>query len=248
MKVKVPRASKNNKSNNGFAPPPIPFERPPVKVLEKDQYLTLKLKSVPSRANSAEYMLNVPYFQSGTAQQWLKLCQNLDRGFVGQNLTSGPNQFSMARRLLAGDSLSHFDKKAATLKDEAGNPEESVDNFKLTMRAATETILGKKALLTQKQYMRHILCKPKEVSTRVYCARFAELNKYLESFPPYKGSTQCLPPDEVLEHLEFAIPNSWQNQMVLQGFNTLEHTPEEFVDFCERLEVSKEIYDSIHMR
>ena len=48
MKVNVPR--KNNKSNNGFAPPPIPLERPSFKELEKDQYLALKLKSDPNRA------------------------------------------------------------------------------------------------------------------------------------------------------------------------------------------------------
>ena len=92
--------------------------------------------------------------------------------------------------------------------------------------------------------MRHILCKPKDVTTMVYCARFAELNNYLESFPPHNGRDQCLPDDEVLEHLEFAIPNSWQKQMIMQGFNTLEHTMEDFVGFCERLEFSEDIYDS----
>ena len=30
--------------------------------------------------------------------------------------------------------------------------------------------------------------------------------------------------------------------MVLQGFNTLEHTTEEFVEFCEQLEFSKDFY------
>ena len=67
MKVNFPR--KNSKNNNGFAPPPIPLERPAVKELEKDQYLALKLKSVPGRATSGEYTLNVPYFQSGTAEE-----------------------------------------------------------------------------------------------------------------------------------------------------------------------------------
>ena len=212
-----------------------------MKELAKDQYLALKLKSVPGQATSAEYTLNVPYFQSGTPEEWLKFLQNLDRVFVGQNLTTGPNKFSMARRLLAGDSLSHFDRKAETLVDADNNVVESEANFKLAIRAVTETILNKKALLTQKRYMRRILRKPKTMTIRMYCARFAELNKYLESFPPY-NENQNLPDDEVLEHFEFAIPNSWQKQMVLQGFNTLEHTTEEFVEFCERLEFSKDFY------
>ena len=80
----------------------------------------------------------------------------------------------------------------------------------------------------------------------MYCARFAELNKYLESFSPYAGASQCLPQDEVLEHLEFAIPNSWQKQMVMQWFVTLEHTIQEFVEFCECMEFGEEVYDSSH--
>ena len=82
------------------------------------------------------------------------------------------------------------------------------------------------------------------MNIRMYCARFAELNKYLESFPPYAGASQCLPQDEVLERLEFAIPNSWQKQMVLQGLNTLDHTVEEFLEFCEQMEFGEEVYDS----
>ena len=80
----------------------------------------------------------------------------------------------------------------------------------------------------------------------MYCARFAELNKYLESFPPYAGATQCLPQDEVLEHLEFAIPNSWQKQMVMQGFVTMEHSIQDFLEFCECMEFGEEVYDSSH--
>ena len=107
--------------------------------------------------------------------------------------------------------------------------------------------MGKKALLTQKWYMRRILRKPKDISIRKYVARFSELNKYLESFPPYQGSTQCLPPDKVLEHLEFAVPNLWQKQMVLHGFNALENSLIGFVEFCERIETSEEIYGSTHL-
>ena len=60
MKINVPH--KNNKSNNGFAPPPIPLEWPEAKELEKDQYLALKLRSVSGKATSEECTLNVPYF------------------------------------------------------------------------------------------------------------------------------------------------------------------------------------------
>ena len=180
MKVKFAKNSFNRMSDTGFAPPPIPFERAAVKDMEKDQYLSLKLKSIPGRTTSSEYTLNVRYFQSGTAEEWIKFTQNLNHVFVGQSLSTRPNKFSMTRRLLVGDSLSHFDKKASTLLDDEGNPDESLENYKLTMRVVTETIFNKKALLTQKRYMRRILRKPKDISTSAYCTGLSELNKYLE--------------------------------------------------------------------
>ena len=121
MKVKVQRRS-YKESNDGFVPPPIPFERPEARELEKDQYLALKLKSVAGSASSLEYTLNVPYFQSGTAEEWIKFLQNLERVFVGQDLQNGPNKFSMTRRLLAGSSLSSFDAHAASLEKTEGVP------------------------------------------------------------------------------------------------------------------------------
>ena len=84
MKVKSPR--RNSNTNNGFAPPPIPLERPAAKELGKDQYLALKLKSVPGRATSGEYTLNVPYFKTGETEEWFKFLQNLDNVFTQQNV------------------------------------------------------------------------------------------------------------------------------------------------------------------
>ena len=49
-----------------------------------------------------------------------------------------------------------------------------------------------------------------------------------------------------MEHAEFAIPNSWQQQMVLHGFNAVENTMEDFIEFCERLEFSEGVYNSTH--
>ena len=100
MKVTIPKCSKKNPP--GFVPPPIPLERPEPKELEKDDYVTLKLKTVPRSSTSAEYSLNMLYFCNGTPEEWLKFLTNLKRVFNGQNLTTGPHKFSMARRLLVG--------------------------------------------------------------------------------------------------------------------------------------------------
>ena len=253
MKVSIPKRA-TNKNPPGFVPPPIPLDRPEPKDLEKDDYVTLKLKTVPRSTTSAEYSLNVPYFRSGTPEEWLKFLSNLTRALNGQNLTTASHMYSMARRLLVGESLAHFEKKAESFvtvddKDPANPVEarnETAKNFKECLQAVTMTVFPKKALMTQKRYMRRILRKPKNMKIRDYCARYSEINKYLEAFPPFKGRDQMISDEEVLEHLEFAVPNSWQKQMVLQGFNTLERSVDDFIEFCERLEFSEQVYDSSH--
>ena len=95
-----------------------------------------------------------------------------------------------------------------------------------------------KALNTQKGYMKKILRKPKDMRIRDFLARFKELNKYLEEFPPYNAN-QELPEDEIILTLESAIPSKWQQQMVLQGFEVVDKTIQEFIEFCERLEFSE---------
>ena len=105
-------------------------------------------------------------------------------------MTTGPHKFSMARRLLVGESLSHFEKKAESFVETTEGVEncnETIENFEQCLQAVTMTVFPKKALTTHKRYMRRIMRKPKEMKTRDYCAWHSEINKYLEEFPPFKG-------------------------------------------------------------
>ena len=96
--------------------------------------------------------------------------------------------------------------------------------------------------------MRRVIRKPVDMKIHQYFARFLELNSYLKRFPPFIGDKNMLPNDEILEHAEFSIPNSWQQQMVLHNFNAASCTLDQFTDFCERLEVSESLYNSTHKK
>ena len=230
MKVAIPKI-KNNKRKTGFPPPPIPLERSAYKDLQKDDYLTMKLRSIPNKSNSPVYELNVPYYKDGTPEEWLKFLVNLKKIIIGQDLTTGVTQFAMARRFLMGDTLAQFNKKSEELKEEAikdaaegttisTSSIETPDNLKKCLEAVTKTVLPLKALQTQKRYMRRMLRKPQGMKIRDYFGRYLELNNYLDMFPPFKEN-QKMPIDEILEHAEFVIPSLWQRQFVLQGFNAV---------------------------
>ena len=53
---------------------------------------------------------------------------------------------------------------------------------------------------------------------------------------PIGTAPTALPTDELLDLLEFGIPLKWQQQMYLQGFEPINRTVNEFVEFCTQLE------------
>jgi hypothetical protein len=80
--------------------------------------------------------------------------------------------------------------------------------------------------------MRRYLRKPRDKTAREFAACISELNQYLKQFPPFENN-QELDEVEIINILKFGIPHTWQNNMVLQGFDPIESTLVELVDFCE---------------
>ena len=69
-------------------------------------------------------------------------------------------------------------------------------------------------------------------------ARLTEINGFLARFPPF-GDDQSLPDEEIMDIAEYATPSTWQKAMIMHGFDPLDSTVSEFVEFCERLEFSE---------
>jgi hypothetical protein len=225
-----PANGQTSKSNGKqtFLLPAISLDRPTVAEYQKHECLTFKLRSTPGDTTSAEYQLTVPFFSSGTPEEVLLFARNLRKVIKGQNVTSGPNQYALARRLLQGDALSAFNNA----------PEEqtkTVANFGLCLQAVVRHIFPRSALSVQKHYMRRFMRKPRGMKIRDYVARVVEINHYLNEFPPF-GETHKLAADEVLDLLEYGVPTPWQKTMVMHGFVPMDHTTAEFVEFCERIE------------
>ena len=232
MKVSITGNNGTNSNGKRFVAPPIPLARPVTPELKKNEYLVMKLRSDPTDPASQTYDLTIKYFSTGTPEEWLIFRRDVSRVLVGQNITTGPAQYAMIRWLIVGDTLAVFN--AAATKRGA----ESTDNFKLCLRDVTTHVFPQRALNRQKRYMRRYMRKQVGMSTREFAARLAELNAYLADFPPFEND-QGLAQDEIIDILEFGVPNAWQRNMVLQGFDPMLHTPSEFVEFCERHEFTE---------
>ena len=129
-------------------------------------------------------------------------------------MTTGPQQYACLRRLLEGNALTVFDLKAAELGAQ------TVSHLQDILRALRREVFPEDALQQQKRFMRRSLHKPRNMTIRAYVNRVLELNDQLENFPGLNSNDNGtkLPEDEVLDLLEFGLPETWQNFMLLQKF------------------------------
>ena len=214
--------------------PPIPLERAESRSLTKGEYLAYKLRNDPADDSSPTYELTVPYFGTGTCEEWIKFRANVDKVLQGQHVTTGPAKFLVARRLLTGDALSVFN---AAL-DELGTTETN-NSYELCMDALARHVFPKRASQLQKRYMRRFVRKPAGMTTKQFAARLQELNAYLPKFPtamPGQAAVGKLDDDEVVDIMEFGVPRSWQRKMVEHDFDVMTASIHDFVDFCDRME------------
>jgi hypothetical protein len=95
--------------------PPIPLEQPEWMKLEDNNYMSFKLRAAPTDPDSQLYFLSVPYYTTGTPEQWILLFRkNLDKVLIPQNITTGPPTYAMTRHILEGASLAKFEESTTT--------------------------------------------------------------------------------------------------------------------------------------
>ncbi len=265
MKLKLPTFD-SSKFPGLLTPPAIPLQREPMKtqnVQDKRNYVTLKLRTNPTVASSPTYDRTVKYFETGTPEEWLFFNRDLKEVSTGQNVRNAAGKFALARMLLQGDALAIFENQVLEArkkieKEQAQNQDndeavldlefevedalvETEETFTRALQAVGTNIFPQGALRVQKRYMRKFMKKPKKLTIRQFATRTRELNGYLDLFPPYNCG-QSLPEDELIDIFEAAIPPKWQKVMMRNNWDPADHSLHEFVEFCERLEVTEDQY------
>jgi hypothetical protein len=103
------------------------------------------------------------------------------------------------------------------------------------LNAVAQMVFPFRALENQKQWMRRRMRKPKELSIRKFLAAVGRLNNSLPVFPSGKESEKFTP-GEILEILEWSIPESWRTKFDLDGYVPTEFTKERFMTECKAIE------------
>jgi hypothetical protein len=237
------RSSTNFKDRSGVLPPPIDFS--PTLWSKKDDdegVMSFKLRSNPSDRHSPQYELQAKIFATGSTEQFILWKRDVYKIIKGQNITQPQDKFTMVRRLLSGDALSVFDTFAET-RNEALETD-----FTATMHALAMHIFPRNALANQKSWLRRSrqARKTNELKTRRWVARIQEINMMLPEFPPEYSEEQKLRSEDLIEILEYGIPNTWKAKMVELGFIPADHTPIEFIECCEKFESAEQMLGLTH--
>lgn len=99
-----------------------------------------------------------------------------------------------------------------------------------------------KALQRVKRYLRRKCRKPSDMRVKEFFVNLNRINEIeIPEMPPRFNDTQKLSNDEIVDILLYAFPSSWSGEMERQGFDAVTKTPQEVVDFCERLEVAEAV-------
>jgi hypothetical protein len=233
------RTNKHKKQRSErVVPPPIEFTPSSWYKNEGDEYvMTFKLRASPTEKNSPVYEMTAKSFATGSVEQFIHWKRDLYKIIKGQHITKVQDKFTMAKRLLHGDALAVFEATASALDCIED------DEFELAMMELALHVFPKNALTNQKSWLRRSTSarKASDMLTRHWVARIREINLMFPDFPPDFDDSQMLRTDDLIDILEFGIPNAWKAKMVEAGFVPADHSPAEFVEFCERLESAEQM-------
>ena len=233
--MKIAQNNRSVRAKKAMVPPVIPFEKAKEKEYQANELFKVKIHTNPADDESPMFSKAIPYYDTGTNEEWLLCRKGLREVVQGLNLTAGPDLYRLTRQVLKGAALRSFNQAA----NEHGA--ESVAHYNTCLMDVTGQIFPLRAAQTQKRYLRRGVRKQRDVGIRMFVARCVELNEYLEMFPDGTRMDDV----ELLDILEHAIPNSWQKTMLEQGFVPVESTIHKFLNFCERQEQAERLVANV---
>ena len=95
--------------------PPIPLTRSVEKKTKLTETCKFKLWSNPGDKESLTYEVVVKFFKSGAPEEYIQTVIALERIFKGQDITTGPDQYAMCRKVFQNEALTAFNNAATTV-------------------------------------------------------------------------------------------------------------------------------------
>ncbi len=176
-------------------------------------------------------------FSHGMPEQWLKFMENINVVICGNGLDKNVHaSFNLTHSSLKGEALHVFNDKAA-------EKTETMDTHIKCLHTITEHVFPKESpLQKQKMYMHnHMFLHLNEKQVSKFCARWKEINNWLDEFLPFKPN-QHLPDDQVKELLYSIIPKHWKSYSQCKDkFNMSGASANDFFEMMEHYQLADQL-------
>jgi hypothetical protein len=227
-----------------FLVPPLPLVEEPKDKDEKLKATDLIEFILKQRAGSTSsaptYKLNISRFCKGTVSEWISFRKAIGELWKQIGLDNAEDKIVNICTILRGDLLTGFEENIQVLTtsvDDTGKTatmEITDKTVEEGLNAVAQMVFPFRALETQKQWMRRCMRKPKELSIRKTVAAVRRLNNSLPVFPNGQESDKFTL-REILEILEWSIPEIWKTKFDLDSYVPTKFTKEPFMTECEAI-------------
>ena len=230
--------------------------------IDKDSrtYVSHSLRTDPADADSPTYKQSTLVLTgTETVREIIGHPVNVAKVLVGLNVTEIANKVTIAKTLLKGNALTQFNagvqqKCTARMEnriltvateaeaeqihergwDHAGNYHN--DDFPMYFQYMVKQLIPAKALAKVKRQIRRNTRKPTDMSIRTYYQNLFRINdQEIPHLPPFSEDSKFRD-DELVDIITFGTPKGWAREMDRQGFDPMDHSIDEVIDFMEQLE------------
>ena len=268
MKIALPKTDFTTKGHKQVLIPLVP--PPSEDDLNKDNSTSFSLRTDRANADSPSYKIHCRILQGGedlaVILQWRR---SVTRVLKGLGLTTLRPSINIVETMMRGTPLSLFraaialeaqyaydaaieavpagaghDAAVAAIEAQGVGHYEADAHFTLAMRSVVNQLAPKKSLQRVKRYLRRDCRKPADMKVRTYFQHILKINmEDIPMLPPFSDQSR-LSNDELMDIVLFGTPRSWQREMDRQGFDPIDHSLSEVVDFLEQVETSEDFEGS----
>jgi hypothetical protein len=257
---------RNDTSNKGKQPPLIPLvPTSHVDELDKENSTSFSLRTNIRDADSPKYKVNCRILQGDEdLAAILRWVRTVERVLTGLGLTALAPRQNIIETMMRGTPLSLFRASLHELAEAAYNlalrnvdPANAAaetaairangvvhyahdDHFTLAVNSLINHLAPKKSLQRVRRYLRRECRKPADMKVRAYYQHILRINmEDIPMLPPF-AADQHLRTDEIMDIVLFGTPRSWQREMDRQGFDPIDNTMSQVIDFLEQIETSED--------
>ena len=170
-------------------------------------------------ANAEKYKVHVRRFDTGTPQELITAIKALNEIFTQNSVAGANDRMAIIRSVFRGEALNLFEAALTDARTRADgtlkNP--TLNHVKAGLNGVKLGVFPHRALEIQKLWMRRKMRKPNEMTFRKMVVAVVRINNCIPYFP---GATNLDKFDEaeIIELLEWSIPQKWRNKFDLEGY------------------------------